>query len=64
MFKHRRIGKRKRYSLKPRKCYLSGKHLWLKQCVVVTSMITGPGAPMFEDFWCDPKEFFLDEIKG
>lgn len=64
MFKNRRIGKQSKISWIPRTCYLSGKNLWLKKSIVITSMVTGPGSPAFEDFWCDPKEFFLNEFKG
>jgi hypothetical protein len=64
MFKHRRIGKQSKISWRPRRCFLSGKKLWLRRCVVVTSMVTGPGSPAFDDFWCDPKEFLLSEIRG
>jgi hypothetical protein len=26
-------------------------------------MVTGPGEPLFETYWCDPKEFLLNELK-
>jgi hypothetical protein len=64
MFKLRRVGKQSKISLRPRRCYISGKQLWMKRCIVVTSLVTGPGEPLLEDFWCDTKEFFLDEIRG
>lgn len=64
MFKNRRIGKQNKISLLPRRCFLSNKKLWFRKCVVVTSMVTGPGAPDFEYFWCDAKEFFLNEFRG
>ena len=66
LFYDRRIGTQHKYSWLPRRCYLSKKWLFLKKSVVVTSMvITGPDAVLdFESFWCDSKEFFLNEIKG
>lgn len=63
-FNKRRIGKENKISLRPRKCFLSGKDIWFKKCVVVTSMVTGPGDPLFETYWCDAKEFFLNEFRG
>ena len=64
LFYERRIGTQRKFSWLPRRCYLSGKLLFLKRSVVVTGMMTGPTDIDFETFWCDPKEFFLDEIKG
>jgi hypothetical protein len=63
MFDKRRIGHQQKFCLWPRRCFLSGKTLWFKQCDVITSMITGPGDQLFETFWCDPKEFLLNELK-
>lgn len=63
-FKNRRIGQENKRSWLPRRCFLSGKKIWLKKCVVVTSMITGPGEPLFDSYWCDAKEFFLNEFRG
>lgn len=64
LFYDRRIGKQEKFSWWPRRCYLSGKSLFLKKSIVVTGMMTGPGDIDFTDFWCDKKEFFLNEIKG
>jgi hypothetical protein len=63
MFNQRRIGRQQKLSLLPRRCYLSGKFIWLKRCEVITSMVTGPGEPLFETYWCNPKEFLLNELK-
>jgi hypothetical protein len=63
MFNNRRLGHQQKRSLLPRRCYLSNKLLWFKRCEVVHCMITGPGEPMFETYWCDPKEFLLNELK-
>jgi hypothetical protein len=64
LFYDRRIGTQRKFSWLPRRCYLSRKLLFLKRSVVVTAMMTGPGDIDFKTFWCNPKEFFLDEIKG
>jgi hypothetical protein len=63
MFVKRRIGKQYKISLLPRKCFLSGRSIWFKRSIVTTSMITGPGDPVIETFWCDPTEFLMFEIK-
>lgn len=63
-FKRRRICVEEKRSLVPRRCFLSDKKLWFKKCVVVTSMITGPGDPVIDSFWCDRHEFLLSELKG
>ena len=63
MFNQRRIGQETKISLLPRRCYVSGKPIWFKRCVVVTCMITGPGDALFETYWCDSKEFLIYELK-
>ena len=63
LFYDRRIGKQEKFSWWPRRCYLSGKSLFLKKSIVVTGMMTGPSGIDFESFWCDSKEFFLSEFK-
>ena len=63
MFNNRRIHQIQKLSLLPRRCYLSSKRIWLKRCEVVTSMVTGPGDPVYETYWCDPKEFLLNELR-
>ena len=63
MFNNRRIGKQTKLSIWPRRCYLSGKSIWFKKSVRVTSMVTGPGDPVFQDYWCDPHEFLIYEMK-
>ena len=63
-FKRRCIGWRLAYSLIPRRCYYTGKLLWLTLAYEGTSMLTGPGDPIFEHRWCDRKEFLLLKIKG
>jgi hypothetical protein len=64
LFYDRRVGKQVKFSWLPRRCYLSGKLLFLKKSVVITGMMVGPGDIDFHTFWCDEREFFLDEFKG
>ncbi len=63
-FKRRCIGWELRISLLPRRCYYTGKYLWFKSAYVGTSMLTGPGEPIFEHRWCEKKEYLFLKIKG
>lgn len=63
MFNNRRIGREIKISLLPRRCHLSGKSLWFRKAIIITSMITGPGDQLFETYWCDRDEFLLHELK-
>ena len=63
-FKRRCIGWELKYSLLPRRCYYTGKILWFKLAYQGTSMLTGPGDPIFEFRWCDRQEYLFLKIKG
>lgn len=63
-FKRRCIGWEKKFSLIPRRCYYTGKYLWLKTAWLGTAIITGPGTPIIECRWCDKDQFLFLKIKG
>jgi hypothetical protein len=63
-FKRRCIGWELKFSLLPRRCFYSKKLLWMRLAYKGTSMITGPGEPLFEYRWVSKKEFLLQRIKG
>ena len=63
MFNNRRLEQAQKISLLPRRCFITDKQLWLKRCEVITSMVTGPGEPVYETYWCDTKAFLLYELK-
>lgn len=63
IFNNKRVGVESRVCLFPRRCYLSGKKIWLKKCQVIYTMLTGPGDPVVDKFWCDPAEFLMYELK-
>jgi hypothetical protein len=63
-FNRRCIGWELKYSLWPRRCYYTGKYLWFTLAYMGTSMLTGPGEPIFEYRWCDRKEYLFLKIKG
>jgi hypothetical protein len=63
-FKRRCIGWELKFSFLPRRCNYTGKYLWLKFAYRGTSMITGPGEPIFEYRWCEQNEYLFLKIKG
>lgn len=63
-FKRRCIGWELKYSLWPRRCHYTGKYLWFTLAYMGTSMLTGPGEPIFDYRWCDRKEYLFLKIKG
>ena len=63
-FKRRCIGWELKYSLWPRRCDYTGKLLWLTLAYKGTSMLTGPGEPIFEFRWCGRQEYLFLKIKG
>jgi hypothetical protein len=63
-FKRRCIGWEKKYTIFPRKCAYTDKIIWLKTAYFGTSMLTGPGEPIFEHRWVHPKDFLFLKIKG
>jgi hypothetical protein len=62
-FKRRCIGWKSKYSLLPRRCHYTGKRIWLK-AYMGTSMLTGPGEPIFEHRWCHKKDYLFLKLKG
>jgi hypothetical protein len=63
-FKRRCIGWQRKISFLPRKCYYTGKSIWLKKAYKGTEMITGPGTPVFDHRWVHPQEYLFLKIKG
>jgi len=63
-FRRRCIGWSLEYSLLPRRCYYTKKLLWFRLAYKGTSILTGPGDPIFEYRWCERKEYLFLKIKG
>lgn len=63
-FKRRCIGWERKFSILPRRCFYTGKYLWLKVAYKGVGMICGPGEPVFEIRWCDKKQYMFLKIKG
>ena len=63
-FNQRCLGWSLKFSILPRRCFYTGKYLWLRSAYLGTAMITGPGEPVFEHRWCNQKEYLFLKIKG
>jgi hypothetical protein len=50
--------------LTPKKCFLSEKPLWGKRAYHGVRTITGPGDPVYEDYWIEKNEFMIWNLKG
>lgn len=44
---------------RPHTCFLTGKQLWGRRAYHATRMVTGPGTPVFEDYWIEKYQFLL-----
>jgi hypothetical protein len=63
-FKRRCIGWQRKLSIWPRRCFYTGKLIWIRYAYKGTAMITGPGEPVFIDRWVHPREYLFLKIKG
>jgi hypothetical protein len=48
----------------PRRCWISGRWLWLCKAYKGTAMWSGPGTPIFEYHWVDKDQFLLARLRG
>ncbi len=48
----------------PKKCFLTERQLWGKYAYHGVRMITGPGEPVYVDYWIEKNEFLLWNLKG
>ncbi len=64
LWNRRCIGWKEKFVLIPRRCFYTGKYLWLKTAYYGVAMITGPGEPVFEYRWCDKNAYLFLKIKG
>ena len=53
-----------KYSLWPRRCYNTGRWLWLETAMRGRAIWTGPGEPVVDDRWYDSNEALIMMIKG
>lgn len=52
------------FCLWPRTCYLTGNRLWFKKCYRGWRFITGPGTPVFDDYYIEKSEFIFWNLRG
>lgn len=60
----RATGWRLRRCLGLKTCYLSGKSLWFKRAYHGERWITGPGEPVYVDYWVERDEFIKWNLRG
>jgi hypothetical protein len=58
------IGTSKEFVIWPRKCYRSGKTIWLEYAYKRTAMYTGPGDPEFENRWYNSNQYIVAKLLG
>lgn len=63
-FKRRCIGWHLKFCLIPKRCFYTGKFLWLTFAYKGTSIIPGSSELLFEDRWCQRQEYLFLKIKG
>lgn len=49
---------------RPRNCFLTGKQLFGKRAYHGVRIITGPGEPIYVDYWIERSEFLIWNLKG
>ena len=54
---------RQRFMWWPRRSALTGRWLWLRRAYEGTAMWTGPGTPVFEFRYHEPKEHLIWSLK-
>ena len=52
-----------KYCFWPRRCYNTGRWLWLETAVRGRAIWTGPGEPAIDDRWFDSNEALIMMIK-
>ena len=63
-FKRACIKTELKFVIWPKKCYITGKSLYLRYVYRQTAMWTGPGDPVFEHRYYDVNEFLISQLKG
>jgi hypothetical protein len=64
LFNKRCIDTQLVFVLFPKKCYISGKKLWLELAYKRTALWTGPGDPILEHRYYDKTEYLIEKIKS
>lgn len=48
----------------PQRCFLSNQSLWGRHAYHGVRVITGPGEPIYENYWIEKHEFIIWNLKG
>ena len=51
-----------KFCWKPQECFLTGKSIWGKRAYYGTRIITGPGEPVYDEYWIDRDNFLLWQL--
>jgi len=57
------IGTELKFVFLPKRCYITGKLLWLQYVYKQTAMYVGPDIPLFEYRYYDKNEFIIKRLK-
>ena len=62
-FKDRIVGRKLKFTLMPRRCYLTKRRICLESAYCITAMYTGPGTPVYEHRWYNKDEYLIARLK-
>ena len=57
------VGRQLKFTLLPRRCYITKRILWLEYAYRLTAMYTGPGTPVYDHRWYDKDEYLVARLK-
>ena len=57
------VGRQLKFTLIPRRCYITKRILWLENAYCLTAMYTGPGTPVYDHRWYDKDEYLIARLK-
>ena len=57
------VGRQLKFTLLPRRCYITKRILWLENVYRLTAMYTGPGTPVYDHRWYDKDEYLVARLK-
>ena len=62
-FEKHSIGTQLKFVFFPKRCWISGKFLWLTFAYRKTAMWNGPGNAIFEYRWYTKQEYLIEKLK-
>ena len=57
------VGRQLKFTLIPRRCYITKRILWLENAYCLTAMYAGPSTPVYEHRWYDKNEYIVARLK-